>query len=280
MRARLPTAIVIGASKSGTTSLHSYLDAHPEVGMSQPKELNFFDHEDHLDRLDWYLSHFDPGLPVRGESSPNYSKFPRLSGQPERMRSLIPDAKLIYMVREPIARTIAHWAHNVAANTESRPAEQAVLDPDPRNVYLCASSYATQVDRYLAHFPAERILVVDQHLLRHRRRETLRTVFGFLGVDVDFWSPDFDLELNPGSDQRRLLGIGDLLLRSPPAALLRRLPEGPRGRLRAIARRALSRQVAQPEASPAVRSHLERVLTPEAERLRELTGQSFETWSI
>lgn len=279
-RTRLPNVVVIGASKSGTTSLHAYLDAHPEIGMSQPKELNFFDHPDCISRLDWYLSHFDPGLPVRGESSPNYSKFPRLSGQPERMRSLVPSAKLIYLVREPISRTLAHWAHNVAAGTESRSVETAMLDPDPRNVYVSASRYATQVSRYLQHFPREQVLILDQHLLRHHRRDALRRVFGFLGVQAEFWTPEFEAELNAGNEQRRLLGVGEVLLRSPPAAVLRRLPDGLRERLRVVARRGLSRRVDRPEPSRAIRVHLERALTPEAQRLRELAGESFETWSI
>ena len=96
----LPTVIVIGAAKCGTTSVHEYLDDHPEVAMSAEKELNFFVEEKNWPRgIAWYESQFDPDAPVRGESSPTYTAYPEYHGVPERIRSVVPDAKLIYLVR-------------------------------------------------------------------------------------------------------------------------------------------------------------------------------------
>ncbi|MFL5906688.1 MAG: sulfotransferase family protein [Solirubrobacterales bacterium] len=279
-RARLPNLIVIGAAKAGTTSLHTYLDAHPEIGMSRIKELNFFDRSDCFDRLDWYLDQFDPDCKIRGESSPNYTKSPRFTGQPERIHSLIPSARLIYLVRDPVDRSIAHWAHNVAAGEESRPFEEALVDPDPGNTYLCASRYATQLNRYLEHFSQDQILVLDQHRLLHRRDDAINQVFRFLDVRDDFSSPEFDRELNSRRDQRRLTGPGRSLLRSAPASALRLLPPRVRQPLRFAARRGLSRRVRRPPVTPAVRARLEVVFEPEANRLREITGQRFESWSV
>ena len=260
--------------------MHAYLDAHPEIGMSRLKELNFFDRSDWFDRLDWYLDQFDPECRIRGESSPNYTKFPRFMGQAERIHSLIPSARLIYMVRDPVDRSIAHWAHNFAAGEESRPLEDALADPDPSNTYLCASHYATQLNRFLEYFAQDQILVLDQHRLRHRRDDAIREVFRFLEVNEDFTSPEFDRELNTRRSQRRLTGTGHSLRRSAPAAAFRALPPRVRQPLRFVARRGLSRRVRRPPVTPAIRAQLEALFKPEANRLREITGQRFENWSL
>src|SRR4051812_36073420 len=110
----LPTFLVIGAAKSGTTSLHSYLDLHPRVAMSEPKEPSFFNREDWEIRRDWYESLFDPAAEVRGESSTAYTRYPIVRGAPERIRALVPDAKLVYVVRDPIDRLVAHWVQSYA----------------------------------------------------------------------------------------------------------------------------------------------------------------------
>ena len=281
-RARVPTVIVIGAAKAGTSSLHAYLDAHPEIAMSHPKELNFFGRDGNMVRLPWYLDHFDPAFAVRGESSPSYSQYPRLVGQPDRIRAINPGVKLIYLVRDPIPRAIAHWAQQVSARAESRSLVQAFADLDPhRNLYVCGSSYATQLEDYLRCFPRSQTLVVDQHRLRHDRRETVRGVFAFLGVDPEFWSPVFATEMNRGErDQRRLTGFGEALRHSPAKAALRRLPLPARRRSGELAKRILSRRVVRPELPGEALSRLADGLAPEAGRLRELTGQDFSTWSV
>ena len=87
--------------------------------MSRQKELNFFIEERNWPRgADWYAGHFDAEAKVRGEASPNYSAFPQHQGVPERMHSVVPDAKLIYMVRDPLERIAAHWVHNYAKRRE------------------------------------------------------------------------------------------------------------------------------------------------------------------
>src|SRR5688572_16712902 len=96
----LPNLVVIGGAKTGTTSLHAYLALHPEIFMSRVKEIRFFTHH-YEEGAAWYAAHFRKGCDhaVRGEASPQYTAHPRLAGVPERMHTLIPDAKLIYVVR-------------------------------------------------------------------------------------------------------------------------------------------------------------------------------------
>jgi hypothetical protein len=86
----LPNLIVIGAMKSGTTSLHHYLGLHPEVHMSPTKELDFFINEKNWIRgLNWYHSQFKEKRPIVGESSPNYTKHPTFSHVPENIYTLL-----------------------------------------------------------------------------------------------------------------------------------------------------------------------------------------------
>ncbi len=118
--AELPNLIIIGGLKCGTTSIHHYLGLHPQIQMSKPKELNFFVEELNWDLgLDWYASRFDSRSPVRGESSPHYTNLPRFEGVAARIHEHCPDARLLYMVRDPIKRILSHWVHATGAGYET-----------------------------------------------------------------------------------------------------------------------------------------------------------------
>ena len=134
--ASLPNLLVIGAQKCGTTSLHGYLSLHPQVSMAKRKELDFFVRpEDSIVAignwhrgLDWYRAQFQGSSPVLGEASPNYTGFPHFRGVPERAARVLPEAKLICMVRDPIERIVSHYMHRRAAGVETRPLEQTLGD--------------------------------------------------------------------------------------------------------------------------------------------------------
>ncbi len=196
--AALPNLVIIGGLKCGTTSLHHYLSLHPEIGMSRPKELNFFVSELNWPLgSGWYASHFSGRDQVRGESSPHYTNEPRFSGVAGRMNELIPETRLIYVVRDPIERMLSHYLHNIAGGYEQRPLEQALADPD--SAYVDRGLYAMQLDPYLARFPRERIEIVAQEDLKADREQTMRSLFSFLGVDAGFSSPQFSREWETGS---------------------------------------------------------------------------------
>lgn len=285
----LPTFFIIGAPKAGTTSLHHYLDQHPEIQMSAVKEPNFFSGgdngipfgPDHVDRLEDYERLFDPSVRMRGEASVGYASHPRREGAPERIRQLVPEARFIYLVRDPIARTVSHYKHRVAYEGETRSLREVLGDlSDPFSFCVCPSLYASQLDRYLAHFPQERVLVVDHADLLADRRATLRRIFGFLSVEDSVDSSQFDEELNTSSEHRMYppgyTGIGGLALAAP----LRRLPPGLRRSLRRSAERVLWRPVQTSSLDDDLRARLAEHYLGEVERLRALTGQSFPTWSI
>jgi hypothetical protein len=197
----LPTFVVIGAMKTGTSSLASYLREHPEVFMTTPKEPGFFSMR--WDKgLSWYEALFDPAgeLPARGEASTNYTKAPSLPHVPERMASIIPEVKLVYVVRNPVNRIRSHYIHNCAHKGERRPIGVAVRDnPD----YLDFSRYAYQLELFLEHYPRESVLVIASERLHRQREASLKDVFQFIGVDTDVHVDNVRKEFNRGADKRR-----------------------------------------------------------------------------
>jgi hypothetical protein len=273
----LPNLIVIGAQKCGTSGLHYYLRLHPETSMSKPKELNFFIAERNYPRgLDWYRAHFDSRAKVRGESSPNYTAYPQHEGIPERMHSIVPDARLLYMVRDPIDRIAAHWVHNFAKRREKGDLRATLTHPNTS--YIARSHYYMQLQQFLRCFPREHVLLVEQDELRTRRLETLRRVFEFIGVDPGFSHARFSDERHKTSRKTRA---------TPLALRLERIGEGRRGRVipptfwRAVGNLFPFRRTIQvPDVREALPPDALRSLREDAERLRELTGRDFETWSI
>lgn len=284
-----PNLFVIGAAKSGTSSLHYYLDQHPDVHMSREKEPHYFSRSP---SGTWprtraltqgeYESLFESDKPVRGESSVTYSFWPYPSGIPEKIHAVAPDARFIYLVRDPVARVISHYFHRIGLGTEHRGIHDVVAEPrEPQERYVTASSYATQAERYLDVFPADRLLVIDHADLLRDREAVLRECFAFLGVDPAFTSPNWGLRINESADQRRFSPLGESIRQSRPyRASTRWIRPDVRQRVIRPVRRALSSEVATFDVGEAVRSHYAELLAPEAERLRALTGKGFATWSV
>jgi hypothetical protein len=268
-RGALPTFVIIGAQKCGTTALHSYLSRHPEISMSRPKELDYFIAERNWKRgLDWYRSRFDPSVPIRGESSPNYTAYPHFEGVPERMSGLIGEAKLIFMVRDPIDRIRANWVHTYSNRVEHRPMREAVLDPEMD--YVTRSRYHLQLSRYLEHYAGDRILILEQSELLEDRRETLRRVFRFLGAREDVWRKAFAEQRLETSSRRRRTWLGVQVAGRVKVRTWRRLRD----------HWPFSRPFEQPVMDDDLRAELADLLRDDIAGFRELTGRSFDTWSV
>lgn len=283
-RGALPNLIIIGAMKCGTSSLHRYLDLHPEVAMSTLKEPNFFlepgSSWSNWERgLGWYRSLFDAGARVRGEASVNYTSRPFSDGVAERMAATLPDVRLIYMVRDPIERAVSHYLHARAAGREKRPIEVVLADFDSR--YVRRGLYASQLEPFLDAFGGDRIHVDAQERLLADREGTLRRVFAFLEVDDSFSSPEFERmwEVTAGKTRKftiayrlsRRLGGADRWGTLPPR--LRWLGER-------IAFHPTGGGVRRPAISEELRARLEELYAPEAARLREFSGLRLEDWSV
>jgi hypothetical protein len=174
---KLPDFLILGAMKSGTSSLHRYLEQHPEVSASQRKELDFF--AGRYERgIHWYKKRFGDG--IAGESSPNYLKLHLWPEVPARIREHVPDARLMCILRNPVDRTLSHYLHNVWRGREARPFSVATA---PGSNLVKTSRYGWQLDHYLAHFPAEQILLLTTEELGADPQWTLRRALRFIGAD-------------------------------------------------------------------------------------------------
>jgi hypothetical protein len=277
---RLPDVIVIGAHKCGTTGLHDYLGQHPEIFMSHRKELHYFSGGRGWARGEaWYRRQFHSDKRLCGESSPGYTHHPQRPHAPERMHALVPQAKLIYIVRDPIRRLLSHYLHSYADRKETRPLAE-VLARQEDNPYLLRGCYAYQLTQYQPYYPPSQIHVICQEEMAADTRAVLRGVFRFLGVDEHFDSPLYDQVIHDTASKRH---------KSPLAAWLGEMAERrPLNLLPAHVRRAIGRVVYAPitqplprqELSPDMRARLQAYFAPDAAQLRAMTGMPFAEWSV
>ncbi len=184
----LPDFIIVGAQKGGTTSLYSYLSRHPQVLKASRKEVHYFDVVYGCGGS-WYRSHFPRRSEIRerarrlgkpvltGESSPYYLYHPLV---PERVARDLPGAKLVVLLRDPVSRAYSHYHHEVRLGHETLSFEEALrreperlrgaeaqLRADPallheshqHHSYATRGLYAEQIERWLARFPRERVLI-------------------------------------------------------------------------------------------------------------------------
>ena len=200
----LPDFLILGAQKAGTTALYAYLRRHPEITGPSWKEVSYFDR--HYARgPNWYRGNFPNLLRSRGElvgeASPSYLFHPLA---PRRVAALVPDAKLIVLVRNPVDRAYSHYHHEVALGREPLSFEDALAAEDGRtageearlaaepgyfshawwnHTYKARGCYAEQLERWLDVFPLERLLVLPSEELLGEPGRTHARVLEFLGAE-------------------------------------------------------------------------------------------------
>ena len=264
-----PTFIIIGTMKGGTTSLYQYLATHPEVSVSRIKETNYFLGRHEYQRgSNWYSSLFNEGAKAIVEASPNYTKRHLWPGVAERMVKMLPDVKLIYVVRDPIRRILSHYVHNYVHGRERWPFSEVIVS---KVEYIKTSMYAYQLEAFLDYFPLNRILIVDSDALRSETDKTLRNVFQFIGVRSDFKAPNVEEKFHVSANKLRRSAL-ERHVKSP---LLRRV-------LRPFLPSRLSdpQPFNRPVLSTGELDRLADALRPDIERFRTLTGMRFANWSV
>jgi hypothetical protein len=207
----LPDFLILGAQKAGTTALYAYLRWHPEITGPSFKEVSFFDR--HYARGEtWYRAHLPARprqwvarqrrgrWPAVGEASPSYLFHPLA---PERVAALLPRARLIAVLRDPVDRAFSHYQHEVALGREPFSFEDALAAEDERmcgevermlhdpsyfseawwnHTYAARGRYAEQLERWFAVFPREQLLVLFSDDLLQQPEATYALVLDFLGV--------------------------------------------------------------------------------------------------
>lgn len=208
----LPDFLIIGAQRGGTTSLYRYLCAHPAVAPAFTKEIHFFDYN--FERgVGWYRAHFptyfDKGrgkFSVTGEASPYYLFFPLAAS---RAAAIVPQAKLIVLLRNPVERAFSHYYHEVRLGLEPLSAEAAFaaeearlagecekILSDPRYYsfnhqnysYLARGRYAEQLERWFRYFSRQQFLILASEEFYRDPATIFSRVLEFL--ELPQWQPD------------------------------------------------------------------------------------------
>ena len=270
----LPTFFIVGAQKSGTSTLHRLLQQHPQVYLGDPKEPHFFsDPAIWAKGEGWYRSLFaaagDAG--AVGEASTTYAMYPHYSGVVGRLTSLIPEPRIILLVREPVARMRSAYLHALTWGSETRPIAEALIE-DPR--YLLTSSYALQAEQWLAAVPRSNFLLLSLDELEADSAAVIGLVADFLGIDASWRPPVPAHGINASAGIRTprawLRAIGYVTLRSGSA---HRVPDW-MARLNDGDSRWVRRDVEPDELRipPGVEAQLLRALRPDQLRLSRLWG--------
>lgn len=283
----LPNLIIIGAMKCATSALHHYLSLHPSIVMSVPKELDFFVEGKNWNKgLDWYESHFDTTskqAKVYGEASPSYTGFPAIPGVAERMHSVVPDTKLIYLVRHPIERIISHYMHRCAHGEERRSISEALTlsarGAADRSIYILRSKYYMQVAQFLNFFPRSSLFIASQEDLLGRRRDTLAAIFRFLGVDETIDVEEFSRLVHESRATRLKNPVGMALAKGPELGILRRLPARIKDPAVRLVRAVVTTEVKRPLLDERLCCQLIEFLREDIEQFRRFTGRPFPGWT-
>ena len=186
---RLPNFLIIGAAKSGTTTMYEYMLQHPEVYMPVVKEPCFFDEAmTWKNGIGWYMSLFAEAKEhqICGEASTNYTRWPQVRGVPEKIKAVAPDAKLIYVMRDPIKRAYSHYIHRWSKELHrSEPVSMGFMEfvtNDP--MCIDSSKYNMQIQEYLKFFPLNQMLLVVFENLIENPNDVMNQVFRFLNLDL------------------------------------------------------------------------------------------------
>lgn len=295
----LPNFLVIGAARSGTTSLYRYLAQHPDIFMSPRKEPSFFAYEGHpLDFCgprDQELGAPAYAVTTRaeyealfagrthehavGEASPFYLCT---GGAADRIARLLPDCRLIAVLRDPSARAFSQYAMFVRDRRERLRFRRALEACDARRranwapgwQYVELGFYARQLRRYYARFPAEQIKILFYEDLCRDPLALCREVFAFLGIDPGF-TPDVTQRHNTSRIKRRRLAR---LLNRPH--LGRTLARGvlPTAVRRAIRRRLERHLYYTLRLAPADRAMLVEIYREDILELQRMTGRDLSSW--
>lgn len=278
-----PDLFIVGAMKSGTTSLHHYLAAHPRVFMCEPKEPNFFVEELNWKRgMDWYLALFERGknAAVIGESSTEYSKLPTYQGVARRIREFNPDARVIYLMRDPVDRIVSQYWHNVQDlrdEAERRDMLTAVRE-DPR--YVAYSDYAMQLEPYLDLFGRDQVALLTFEELAERPAATVTSLCTWLGLENTVPESALEARWNARPVEARAVRGRGMLNRLRHSALWQAVrPLVPKSLRDGALELAERRIPVGTEGEAATAAWLRPILADRVATLTRLLGREFPEWT-
>lgn len=271
----LPNFIIAGTPKSGSSTLHYYLDKHPDVFMSREKEPGFF-----LSEWNGGEEHFRfcfgewSGQSAIGEATVGYFARPE---SPALIRSTVPRVKLVFALRNPISRTHSHHWHRIKSDYEDRTFDQ-VLASGPSETIIEYSRYATHVRRFLEHFPLSQMHFVLMDDLKRDLAGTLEQLFRFLEVDSSVKIEDEGAKNTATLPLSRTL---DRAMRTTRTTFNRFMPQWlrrPAGKAYLALKKYNTRPFVPPPLSLDQTAYLTSILGPEIDELESIIGRDLSMW--
>jgi len=211
---KLPDFLIIGAMKSGTTSLYEYLSQHPQIDKPTHKEIYFFSTNQYKKGLQWYKAHF----PLKHckdkltfEASTDYIFVPNT---PKRIHQRLPEVKLILLLRNPVDRAISHYYHEIQRYREHLSISEALEYEDFRLPpveslfqhdikisnynnnpfihfsYKSRGVYVNQIKRFFKYFPHNKIFIVNSEKFYSQTNDVMKQIYQFLEIDTNFLVKD------------------------------------------------------------------------------------------
>ena len=294
---RRPDFFIVGAPKSGTTAMASYLGQHPQIFMPVAKELHFFgsdlDYRRRRQTAAEYLAAFAGAGDAKraGEASVGYIYSERA---PAEIAEFSPTADILIMLRDPVEMVQSQHAQELFMGQEDIEDIEAALAAEPDRArglrippgstqpyllrYTWIARYADHVERYLDAFGRDRLRVTLYDDFRNDTRAAYADVVGFLGCDAAF-APAFPV-LNRRKGVRS--AVFQRIVRDPPAIFRstarRALPLAARVRLRNAFYRLNTRGETAPPMSDELRRQLRAEFAPDVRRLADLIGRDLGAW--
>lgn len=272
----LPDFVVIGAMKAGTTSLFHYLRSHPQVYMPWRKEIDFFSNEGNWRKgLSWYQDHF-AGAPAGrriGEASPNYSKRHLWPETPDRLMDTLPNVRIIYLVRDPIARLQSMYLDMLSYGGEARSISTAIANSD----YILTSCYGMQLEPYVERLGPDRILVETSERLRADPVAVMGRLFTFLDLDPAATGDLARVEANLSDEKLIPTRLGRHVRQWRPNVVDTAKPADEWTRIDRLLLQPSSYTAAR--LSPRMRRSLENRFVPDIRRLQDLVDVQLADWT-
>lgn len=194
MDPRMPDFVIPGFTRCGTTWLYEVLRLHPSICLPLRKEINFFNRAYERGQ-DWYAAYFAdcPNDRVTGDISPVYAEDPAV---PSRIHETLPDARLVLLVRDHVARIRSIYWHLVRDGRANDDLTAFLDGSSAGSAFMERQRYAPVLERYLGLFPRERVLILVYEELRADPRAAVASILEFLGVPTGAaWPPEMEAKL-------------------------------------------------------------------------------------
>lgn len=294
----MPNFIIIGAARSGTTSVYQYLRQHPQICMSRIKETNYFAYlasqvrgSRIVPQVAWQVTSradYEALFQARkmhlaiGEASPFYFFAP---GVPALIKETLPEIQLIAILRDPVERAHSAYIKNLAEGFEARSFRKAIEEETQGNnpavtsatYYVRAGLYHHLLSCYLEYFDRTQLQIYFHEDLAESPAAFMRSIFTYLGVDANF-TPNTSIHFNRGMIPPIKANAGFRRFKRLSRNLREHLPRNLYFFLLRVQQRIQGTFPTAPEPAGELRTFLRGLFVEDIKKLEALTGRDLSKW--